>query len=51
MPVIPAVRKQKQEGLELEISLGYTARYCLKKENKKKANKKRTNLIVLLIFK
>jgi hypothetical protein len=31
MPVIPTLRRERQEDLELKASWGYTARHCLKK--------------------
>jgi hypothetical protein len=33
-PVIPALRKLRQEDLQFKTSLGYTARPCLKKNQK-----------------
>jgi hypothetical protein len=38
--IIPAVRRLRQEDLEFKASLGYTAKPCLKKENKKKRKEK-----------
>jgi hypothetical protein len=35
MPVIPTCRKQRQEDLKFEASLGYIVRSCLKKKKKK----------------
>jgi hypothetical protein len=34
MPVIPALRRQKQEDLEFEDSSGDIARHCLQKKKK-----------------
>jgi hypothetical protein len=34
MPVIPALRRLRQEDLECEAILGYIARLCLKKKKK-----------------
>jgi hypothetical protein len=36
MPVIPALGKQRQEDSDLEASMGYPVRPCLKSKNKKK---------------
>jgi hypothetical protein len=35
-PVIPALGRQMQEGLDFEASLGYTVRHYLKKQTLKK---------------
>jgi hypothetical protein len=34
MPVIPALRMQRQEDLEFEVSLGCVAKPCIKKKQK-----------------
>jgi hypothetical protein len=41
MPVIPALRRLKQKGHELETSLGYLARPCLKTKEKEREKEKR----------
>jgi hypothetical protein len=33
-PVIPALRRQRQEDLKFKVSLDYVERFCLKKEKK-----------------
>lgn len=30
MPAIPVLRRQRQEGVQLEAGLGYIAMFCLK---------------------
>jgi hypothetical protein len=35
MPVIPALRRLRQENLEFEVSMKYMVRPCLKKKNVK----------------
>jgi hypothetical protein len=35
MPVIPALRRERQEDQEFGASLDYIARHCLKKPSKK----------------
>jgi hypothetical protein len=37
-PVSLALRRLRQENLELEVSLGYIARLCLQKQRKIKEN-------------
>jgi hypothetical protein len=39
MPIIPALRRLRQEHLESHASLGYTVRPSLKKKQKKRKNK------------
>jgi hypothetical protein len=34
MPVIPALRRLRQEDHKTEVSLGYIVRLCLKKQSK-----------------
>jgi hypothetical protein len=47
MPIIPALRRLRQEFQELEASLGYTARPCLQKPKiKKLLSQKTENRIV-----
>jgi hypothetical protein len=44
MLIIPALGRQRQEDHEFKVSLGYTARLCLKKkDNKKKRTKNKLN--------
>jgi hypothetical protein len=40
LPVIPALRRLRQEDHEFLASLGYIARLCLKNKNKKKKERK-----------
>jgi hypothetical protein len=37
VPVIPTIRRLKQEDNEFETSLDYTVRPCLKKKKKKES--------------
>jgi hypothetical protein len=41
VPVIPALGSLKQEDFEFDVSLGYTARLCLKTKQKKNNMKSR----------
>jgi hypothetical protein len=41
MPIIPELETRKQEDHELEASLGYTVRPCLKKIKKRKKEKEK----------
>jgi hypothetical protein len=36
VPVIPALRRRRQEDHEFKVSMGYIGRTCLKKKNLKK---------------
>jgi hypothetical protein len=45
VPVIPALERLRQEDQELEDSLGYIVRLCLKKKKKKKEGTLRKPLL------
>jgi hypothetical protein len=46
MPVIPALRRRKQENQELEASLSYTRRPCLKKKGKEEEEEKEYIILI-----
>jgi hypothetical protein len=41
VPIIPALRKLRQEECEFEASLGCVAKHCFKKKEKKEERKER----------
>jgi hypothetical protein len=43
-PVIPALRRLRQEDHEFEVDLSIIVRPCLKKKTKKKKNRKKRKL-------